>query len=190
MLVFGKAELSLVERLLSNGIQGVTEFFYRSVLRLRGFGFGFRIHSKRESRSAGGSRWYIDVKSLSGFRISRELRELAGADMVFEVRSGKAFQEFIREQLEGVQGVRFRKMFGGFGIYAEEVFFGIIHGEHLYLRTNETTRVRYVDAGMSWFVTPGGKKSIKAYYEVPAAVIEQAKELKAWAREAISAAQG
>ncbi len=35
-----------------------------------------------------------------------------------------------------------------------------------------------------------GKKSIKAYYEVPAVVIERARELKAWAREAISAAQG
>lgn len=80
-------------------------------------------------------------------------------------------------------------MFGGFGVYADELFFGIIHGERIYLRTNEETRIRYVEAGMSWFVTPGRKKAIKAYYEVPTEVIERARDLRVWAREAIKATQ-
>lgn len=101
-----------------------------------------------------------------------------------------AFQEFVEEQLDGIAGLRFRRMFGGYGIYAGEAFFGIVHGERLYFRTSERTRIRYEQRGMSWFVTPGRKKSVKAYYEVPLAVIEQAKELKTWAREAIEIAFG
>ena len=105
------------------------------------------------------------------------------------VKTGKAFQEFVEEQLDGIAGLRFRRMFGGHGIYANEIFFGILHGERLYFRTDEETRTRYVEAGMSWFVTPGAKKSVKAYYEVPTALIERAKDLRVWARESIRAAK-
>jgi DNA transformation protein len=108
--------------------------------------------------------------------------------MMSPVKAGKAFQKFVEEQLNGIAGLQFRKMFGGHGIYAGEVFFGILHGERLYFRTNEETRARYVSAGMSWFVTPGQKKSVKAYYEVPLAAIEQVQELRVWAQEAIKVA--
>lgn len=95
------------------------------------------------------------------------------------------FKDFVEHQLEDVPGLRFRRMFGGFGIYSGDVFFGIIHKENLYFRTNATTRKRYEDSGMTVFITPARKKALKKYYEVPLSVIEQRTELIEWARDAV-----
>jgi len=80
-------------------------------------------------------------------------------------------------------------MFGGFGIYAGELFFGILHRERLYFRINDETRKRYEKAGMDVFITPARQKTLKNYYEVPLEVIEQRNELAEWAREAVAAAK-
>jgi DNA transformation protein len=101
-------------------------------------------------------------------------------------RNPDAFQSFVEAQLDSIQGTRFKRMFGGFGIYCDELFFGIIHGDRLYFHTNEKTKKRYEGEGMSPFITPGGKIALKHYYEVPLQIIEMKLELVDWAREAIS----
>lgn len=100
-----------------------------------------------------------------------------------------ALQNLIEEQLGSIPDLRFRRMFGGYGLYAAEFFFGIIHGEKLYFYTSVESQKRYEDAGMTCFITPGRQKAIKRYFEVPSAVIENHKELSRWAREAIDSAQ-
>jgi TfoX/Sxy family transcriptional regulator of competence genes len=50
------------------------------------------------------------------------------------------FQSFIEGQLEDIPGLRFRLMFSGFGIYSNEVFFGIISMENLYFHTSGETK--------------------------------------------------
>ncbi len=99
------------------------------------------------------------------------------------------FQSLIEDQLEGISALRFRRMFGGFGIYSGETFFGIIHRESLYFFASETTLPRYEEAGMTFFTAPGSQKPLKNYYEVPLSVVEQKMELLAWAREAVLAAR-
>jgi len=69
------------------------------------------------------------------------------------------------DQLEQVSSLRFQRMFGGFGLYSEERFFGIIHQRRLYFRTPDETRRAYEKAGMSVF-QPSAKQSLKSYYEV------------------------
>ncbi len=100
------------------------------------------------------------------------------------------FQSFIQDQLEEIPGLRFRRMFSGFGIYSGEAFFGIIHKESLYFRTDERTKRRYEDVGTTFFTTRGSKKALKKYYEVPPAVIEDKRELTDWAREAVETVGG
>lgn len=85
-----------------------------------------------------------------------------------------------------MRGVRFKPMFGGYGLYCEEVFFGIIHGEKLYLHTNDESREHYEKAGMTCFITPARKKPLKSYYEIPADILENEKETVRWAREAVA----
>jgi len=79
-------------------------------------------------------------------------------------------------------------MFGGFGLYANERFFGIIYDNRLYFRTSEETRSDYTQAGMTIF-RPNDQQSLKNYYEVPPAVFEDKESLVIWARKAINSAK-
>jgi DNA transformation protein len=97
--------------------------------------------------------------------------------------AGTGFKEFVADQLAGLRGVVFRRMFGGYGIYRGPVFFGILYKGRLYFKTTESTRPRYAAAGMKPF-KPTAKQTLKTYYEVPADVIEDAEALVEWAQEA------
>ena len=74
-------------------------------------------------------------------------------------------------------------MFGGFGLYLDDQFFGIIAGGRLYLKTNDETRGKFEAADMGPF-RPNEKQTLKNYYEVPADVLENSEELIRWVRDA------
>ncbi|HEX6928346.1 MAG TPA: TfoX/Sxy family protein [Gammaproteobacteria bacterium] len=97
--------------------------------------------------------------------------------------SDASFRDFVLEQLTGMHGLACRAMFGGHGLYADEVFFGIIHRGALYFRTDEQSRPEYERRGMRPFM-PGPRQSLKAYYEVPAEILEDPESLIEWARRA------
>ncbi len=97
--------------------------------------------------------------------------------------AGDSFSAFVRGQLGGLAGVAFRRMFGGEGIYRDGTFFGILYRGRLYFKTDAATRPVFVAAGMGPF-QPNAKQCLPAYYEVPAAVLEDAVELRAWALRA------
>ena len=75
-------------------------------------------------------------------------------------------------------------MFGGFGLYNDETFFGIIFKGRLFFKTDPATRTRYVTMGMKPF-QPNEKQTLKSYYGVPVDVIEDQEQLTAWALEAV-----
>ena len=98
----------------------------------------------------------------------------------------KIFKGLIEEQLASIPDITFRRLFSGCGIYSAEAIFGLIHGEKLYFHTDDESRARYKKCGSTFFTAPGSKKPLKNYYEVPPAIIEQEKELAAWALTAIT----
>ena len=55
---------------------------------------------------------------------------------------------FVLDQLSNMGGVRGRRMFGGWHISIDGVFFAAVHGERLYFKTNEASRERYESKGM------------------------------------------
>lgn len=96
------------------------------------------------------------------------------------------FAEFVADQLEGLEGLVMKRMFGGFGLYLNESFFGILSDGRLYFKTNPQTVPRYKAANSEPFTySKKGKKTIrlKNYYEVPVSILEDRKKLKAWALE-------
>ena len=97
--------------------------------------------------------------------------------------SDKSFLDYVLEQLEAARGLKARPMFGGYGLYIGESFFGIVHKGSLYFRTDEASRPAYVKAGSGPF-NPKGKVELHRYYEVPSEVLEDADELLAWAKRA------
>ena len=93
------------------------------------------------------------------------------------------FRDFVLDQLSELSGLTHRAMFGGYGLYQRETFFGIIHEGRLYFKTDSTTRAAYVTRNMKPF-RPNPKQTLKTYYEVPVDVLEDAEELTIWAQQA------
>lgn len=103
--------------------------------------------------------------------------------------ANESFNEFVREQLARLPGVEFRRMFGGEGLYLGEVFFGMHHRGRLYFKTDDASRPDCEAVGMGPF-QPSAKQCLPAYREVPAAVLEDAAKLCAWARRAAQCKAG
>ena len=99
-----------------------------------------------------------------------------------------SFKEFVLDQLSGLGELTCRGMFGGFGLYSGQTFFGIIFQGRLYFKTDDATRGEYERRGMKPF-QPNKRQTMK-YHEVPAEVAEDREQLLAWAQEAIATARG
>lgn len=89
------------------------------------------------------------------------------------------------EQLRAATHVRTRKMFGEIGLYADDTFFGIIAEDALYLKTDDDTRRRYLEAGSEPFEPVPGSRSM-SYFAVPAEVLEAPEALARWVNEAVA----
>ncbi len=102
----------------------------------------------------------------------------------------KDYLQYVLEQLAGLRGAVSRRMFGGAGLYYEELFFGLIAGDTLYFRVNDANRPDYETLGMNRFQPYADKPHLSFnYYEVPAHVLEDADELVVWARRSLEVAQ-
>ena len=95
-----------------------------------------------------------------------------------------SFKDFVLDQLRGLEDVEARRMFGGYGLYQDEIFFGIIEKGRLYFKVDEVTVTRYRKHRMKPF-RPNAKQTLKSYYQVPVEILEDADELRKWAEAAI-----
>ena len=96
----------------------------------------------------------------------------------------ESFKDFVLDQLMGMDNVEARRMFGGYGLYQDETFFGIVHKGKAFFKIDESTVGEYRKRKMKPF-RPNAKQTLKSYYQVPADVIEDADELRQWAMKAI-----
>ncbi len=97
------------------------------------------------------------------------------------------FVVFVSDQLEKSGTPRFKKMFGGFGIYIDEIFCAIVSSSNrFYLRVGADNIGDFESERMPQF--PGKKGAGMPYYEVPEQVLEDAEMLGAWVRKARDAA--
>lgn len=104
------------------------------------------------------------------------------------LRVSKAFRAFVLDQLEALGGLEPRAMFGGVGLYCRGVFFGIIAGDVLYLKVDDTTRGDYERAGSGPFRPYPERGGTMRYYAVPVNVLESADEVVRWAKWAVQVA--
>ena len=94
------------------------------------------------------------------------------------------FLDYVLEQLATLDGLHSRAMFGGYGLYCGEQFFGIVHDGRLYFKTHPDTLDDYLRYQAAVFA-PSKKQVLKNYREVPADILEDAGQLTAWARKAV-----
>ena len=102
------------------------------------------------------------------------------------------FIAFVLDQLDPVGLVTPKPMFGGVGLYADDLFFALIAGDVLYLKGDDATQGERHAAGARPFQPypnrPRGKGRMQ-YYSVPAAILEDGDALVAWATQSIAIAR-
>lgn len=86
--------------------------------------------------------------------------------------------------------VRARAMFGGHGLYARGVMFGLLDDDELFLKTDETSRPRFVEAGCRRWVYVDKKQRMEntSYFRPPDEAHEDAETMAPWARLALESA--
>ena len=62
-----------------------------------------------------------------------------------------SFVEFVLEQLEPVGAITPKRMFGGVGIYAGDLFFALLADDVLYLKADDSNRADFEAAGAGPF---------------------------------------
>src|ERR1700739_4899692 len=99
------------------------------------------------------------------------------------------YLSYVLEQLAGLPGVSARRMFGGVGLYCDELFFGLIDNDVVYLRVNDHNRADYTARGMQPFRPYADRPELSmSYYEIPAEVLEDPAQLVQWAQRSVEAA--
>ena len=99
------------------------------------------------------------------------------------------FVTYVCELLAPLGPIRSRAMFGGWGLYCDERFFGIVIADTLYLKADGLTRETFVNAGQKPFTfVMRGKQQQMSYYTVPAEALEDFDEMRVWAQLALAAA--
>ena len=96
----------------------------------------------------------------------------------------------IRDLFQGLGEVRIRRMFGGQGVFSDELMFALEAGGELYLKADETSVGAFRDAGSRQFVyTKDGRPTPMSYWRLPDAALDDPDEAAGWGRLAVDAAR-
>lgn len=98
---------------------------------------------------------------------------------------------YIRELLGGYEPLRVRRMFGGAGVYAGDIFFAILVDDTLYLKADGANRPDFERLGLESFrySRRDGRTATMGYYPPPAAALDDAEALRPWVEGALAAAR-
>lgn len=85
---------------------------------------------------------------------------------------------------------RTRAMFGGHGLYLDDVMFGLIAYDRLYLKTDYESRPDFEKAKSEPFTFEGRKGLVAtSYWQCPATAFKDASKLRQWVGKAHAAAR-
>lgn len=88
----------------------------------------------------------------------------------------------VHDLLSGLDNIRSRAMFGGHGIYRDDVFFAIIVDDQLYFKVDDIHKKKYEKLGSKPFsYLSKGKKIVMSYWEVPIEIMDDREMIARWA---------
>jgi len=84
-----------------------------------------------------------------------------------------------------------RRLFGGFGIYADGMMFALVSRGVIYLKADDETATAFQREGTGPFTyaAKGGERSVMSYWRLPDRLYDDPDELAAWARTALAIAR-
>jgi DNA transformation protein len=111
------------------------------------------------------------------------------------VSQSAAILAFAVELFSGMGPVEARRMFGGAGLYARGVMFGLIDDEVIYLKVDEALKADLVALGARpWIYTlaKGPKAGVPqetSYWSLPEAALDDPEDACAWGQRALAVAE-
>lgn len=96
------------------------------------------------------------------------------------------YAAFVEELFAAAFPVRIKRMFGGAGIFWDELMIGLVSDERIYLKADDTTKADFEAEGAKPFVFTQKSGDIVAmsYLELPERLYDEPDELRAWALKA------
>lgn len=80
-------------------------------------------------------------------------------------------------------------MFGGYGIFKDDLMFGLVADESLYLKADDVNRTDFEARGLERFVYyKKGKPMYLSYYQAPEETLDNSGDMLAWAEKSFAAA--
>ncbi|QDU66759.1 TfoX/Sxy family protein [Engelhardtia mirabilis] len=93
-----------------------------------------------------------------------------------------------RELLAPVGRPRLQRMFGGVGLWVDEVFVGVIHDGSVFLRVGDGNRTRF-DAVDAAHFDPMGQGKPMAYRELPEELLDSPERARPWIESSLAEAR-
>jgi DNA transformation protein len=101
----------------------------------------------------------------------------------------EAFADHARELLAGLGPLRTKRMFGGVGVWCDDMMFALLADDDLYIKTDETNRAEFEAAGSEPFmITMRGRAESTGYWRIPVEASEDPEQALRWARLGLDAA--
>ena len=99
--------------------------------------------------------------------------------------------DYIRDLFSEFGTVHIRRMFGGAGIYAGDLMFGLVSDELIYLKADAGTVSAFERENCAPFqyTTKHGKRAVMSYWRLPDRLYDNPAELSQWARQALAVAR-
>ncbi len=99
------------------------------------------------------------------------------------------FENFLKDQFAPMEGVVFRRMFGGTGIFRQKTMFGLVDDDTLYFRVDDQTVPEFEAEGCGPFIyrRKDGKQSSMPYWRAPERLFDEPEEFVVWAEKAFEA---
>jgi len=101
----------------------------------------------------------------------------------------KEFVSYVVELMQSVGSVYAKSMFGGHGIFLDDLMFGLVADSILYLKVDKKIENEFIEKGLEAFTYDKQGKELKmSYYQAPEEALEDAEEMNAWVNKAYGAA--
>ncbi|MGE0595492.1 MAG: TfoX/Sxy family protein [Hyphomonadaceae bacterium] len=104
------------------------------------------------------------------------------------------FHDYVKELFAGVGAITIKRMFGGAGVYARGVMFGLLAGDVIHIKVDDALKAALRDEGSGPFVwSPdngprAGEQIEMGYWRLPEAALDDPDLAADWGRRALAVA--
>lgn len=95
------------------------------------------------------------------------------------------FLHFVLDQLSFWADILPKRMFGGVALYQDELAFAMIANDTVYLKVDETNRIKFINAGSKPLKPFDNQKKVLSFYSLPIDILEDNDKFIEWAKESL-----